>query len=164
MAQQVPKRASFEDTIKFIEHEVVDLTAIGELFRVNAFVEIYKQPDLYQDSVLTFLKQHHTYQQNVIAACSMIGLPREQYLSLLLSYYDLYNHGYINEELLEDIVVNPADSRYKFISNYNSDKTKQLALLIQKDKRLSKKFKKEMAKIASGKIYKDLKGGGFIPD
>lgn len=109
LAQQIPKQTSFEYTIQFIEHEVVDLTAIGELFIVDAFTDIYKQPALYQDSVLTFLKQHHTYQQNVIAACSMMGLPREQYLSLLLSYYELYKQGYIDEKLLNEIILfNPA--------------------------------------------------------
>ncbi len=67
---------NFEKAIFLIEKKVIDLTAATDLFRINEFIQLYENSDLYIDDAINYLSaSNNSVQQKMIAIYTMQKLP-----------------------------------------------------------------------------------------
>lgn len=144
---------NFETRIRSIHSKVVDLTNIFALHHVKEFNEIYSKPLNFESEVLNYLQKPVSFEDKIIAVCSMTKLPINQYVDLLSTYYSMYCKHEINEALLNRAIFNEFDTNNRFEKEYKSPRVKTLLINMINCKSLSKKFREDLRETLSGKRY-----------
>ena len=96
---------SFEKRINTIHSKVVDLTDIFELHHIREFNEVYFAPLKFKESAIQYLQKPVSFENKIIAICSMIKLPFDKYIDILNSYFILYEKNKMNEQLLNRCIL-----------------------------------------------------------
>ena len=154
---QYTNSLGFEKRISIIHSKVVDLTDIFVLHDVKEFNEVYFYPLKFKDSIIEFLKKPASFENQVIAICSMTRLPLDEYVQILNSYFVLYRQNRIKEQLLERCIFNEFDTDNRVAKQYKNPSVRRLLTKMLTCKTLSKNFKINVKETLSGKWYNDLK-------
>lgn len=148
---------NFEERIKIIHSKVVDLTNIFALHHVKEFNEVYFTPLRFESSVIQYLQKSVDFQNKIIAICTMTKLPLNENIKILDSYFSLYNHNKIDEQLLNRCIFNEFDTDYTVAKQYKNESLRRLLNKMLECKTLSKGFKVTVKETLNGKWYNDLK-------
>jgi len=148
---------TFEKRISIIHSRVVDLTDIFALHHIKEFNEVYDRPIVFKDSVVYYLRGTHTFEEKIIAICSMTKLPLDQYVSILNAYYKLYCKHEINEMLLSRGIFNEFDVDNRLEREYKDSSVNTLLNKMIANKHISKQFRHDLQETLSGRRLNAIK-------
>lgn len=148
---------TFEKRINTIHSRVVDLTDIFALHQIKEFDEVYLTPLKFEGAVIKYLRKPESFENKIIAICSMTKLPLDEYIKILNSYFILYNKNKINEQLLNRCIFNEFDTDYIIAKQYKNPSVRLLLNKMLNCKTLSNEFKINVKETLNGKWYNDLK-------
>ncbi len=153
---QSERNLDFERRINTIHSKVVDLTDIFVLHNVKEFNEVYLAPTKFEATALSYIQSKVSFENKIIAVCSMTQLPMNKYIGILNSYFELFKKNKIDEQLLYRCFFNEFDVNYRLAKAYKNPSVRLLLTKMLNDKVLSKEFKKDVKATLNGKWYRDL--------
>jgi hypothetical protein len=153
---------NFEKRINIIDSKVVDLTNIFALHHIKEFDDVFFTPLKFEDSVIQYIQKPVSFENKIIAVCSMTKLPLDKYIDILNSYFTLFTENKINEQLLSRCIFNEFDTDYRLAKQYRNTLVRQLLNKMLNRKSLSKEFKINVKETLNGKWYNDLRRTGHL--
>lgn len=118
-AGMCPIKKEFVKKVASIAHEVPDFEIRVQLFDSTKFLEIWRNPELYQSDAIKFLgcRKRNT-REKLIVGYAMQNLPLKEFLKFANELTDLRKQGYLNPKLYQSIVFPSYDWNTLLAENY----------------------------------------------
>jgi hypothetical protein len=156
-SNEPPERAmSYTENVIAIDKSVGELFAVQALVEEKSFAALAANGPRNIDECIRFLEADHSYQQKMIAICSMHKLTLSEYIRFLRGVMRILDCHRISPELM-GLAISPG---YRFstllIENYKQVEVQEVLTEIAASKDVSTETKAAIASIKSGRALHDL--------
>jgi hypothetical protein len=157
----------YQQRIKAIDHQVVDLTAPSDLFGVSNFVALYVNPRIYLANAMRYISDATNSDDcKMIVVYSLQDLPLHNYVSYERNLLYLAHAGLLSKSMLNKAVFPALDWSTKIEVNFDNTNVESfLRECIQSDL-ITPENKAYFKEVLSGKVKQDvsdLEDGGLLP-
>lgn len=149
---------NYSKKIKEIAERAVDMTYIYAPMGFKEFEVLYKQPEIYLDSAIKYLKRPNYEQLEFsVVSLSMCELKPEKFLTFIESCFESYYDGKIDDNTM-GLVLGGVFGNPFIRDNHNNDKVQDLLKKLIDNKKSSADTKSRAIEYKNGKVLKSHEG------